>query len=251
MAFRRKPPPGNARRVISLGNNFRGVTTNKCGHLIQFESEQERKLILLLERDPTVGDYVSQPETFHFCDDRGRQRTYTPDFKVWRTDGQIELHEVTIETRRTTRESLLQRETAARAICQQRGWRYIVHTDQTLPSGYEYANLDFLATFRADTYVNAATTAWWLEQLAEQGPVHPRSVLAWAGSNLVAGSLLNGLYYLLWHGVIQMDWHQPFIWRGDFHPAACIWLPAEVSTSLPSHPHPQAADSRQVEEVYP
>ena len=92
MAFKRKPPPGNVRRVISLGNNFRGVTTNKRGHLVQFESEQERKLILLLERDPTVADYISQPEVLHFHDASGRQRTYTPDFKVWRTDGQIELH---------------------------------------------------------------------------------------------------------------------------------------------------------------
>ena len=233
MAFRRKPPPGNARRVISLGNNFRGVTTNKRGHLVQFESEQERKLILLLERDPTVADYISQPEPFHFCGDGGRQRTYTPDFKVWRTDGQIELHEVTIEARRMARESLRQREAAARVICQQRGWRYIVHTDQTLPSGYEYANLDFLAAFRANTYASAETTTWWLAQLAGQEQVHPRSVLTQAGPDLAAGSLLNGLYHLLWHGVIQMDWHQPFIWRGDFHPAARIWLPTTRST------HPQ------------
>ena len=230
MAFKRKPPPGNVRRVISLGNNFRGVTTNKRGHLVQFESEQERKLVLLLERDPTVADYTSQPQTFHFCDDSGRQRTYTPDFKVWRTDGQIELYEVTIEARRVAQASLLQREAAARAICQQRGWCYIVHTDETLPSGYEYANLDFLAAFRANTYANPETTAWWLARLAGQERVHPRSVLAQAGSDLAAGPLLNGLYHLLWHGVIQMDWHQPFIWRGDFHPAARIWLPTTLST---------------------
>ena len=48
MAFKRKPPSGNVRRVISLGNNFRGVTTNKCGHLVQFESVQECKLVLLI-----------------------------------------------------------------------------------------------------------------------------------------------------------------------------------------------------------
>ena len=228
MAFKRKPPPGNARRVICLGNNFRGVTTNKRGHLIQFESEQEHKLILLLERDPTVTDYVSQPETLHFFDDSGRQRNYTPDFKVWRTDGQIELHEVTIEARRTARESLQQREAAARAICQQRGWRYLIHTDQTLPSGYEYANLDFLAAFRASTYADAESTAWWLEQLAAEEPVHPQSILAGTEADATAGSLLNGLYHLLWHGIIQMDWHRPLIWRGAFHPAARIWLPTTI-----------------------
>ena len=65
MSFKRKPPPGNVRRTVSLGNNFRGVTTNKQGRIIQFESEQERKLVLLLERDPTVVNYNSQPETLH------------------------------------------------------------------------------------------------------------------------------------------------------------------------------------------
>ncbi len=249
MAFKRKPPPGNVRRVISLGNNFRGVTTNKCGHLVQFESEQEHKLVLLLERDPTVVDYVSQPETLQFCDDSGRARTYTPDFKVWRTDGQIELHEVTVEARRIARESLQQREAAARAICERRGWRYIVHTDQTLPSGYEYANLDFLAAFRANAYADAEATVWWLEQLAGEEQVHPRAVLAQAGSKLAAGPLLNGLYHLLWPGVVQMDWHQPFIWRGDFHPAARIWVPTTLSTDLPLQFG--AESSQQGQEVYP
>jgi len=247
--MKRRPPPGNVRRVISLGHNIRGVTTNKRGHLIQFESEQEHKLVLLLERDPTVADYVSQPETFHFLDDNGRQRAYTPDFKVWRTDGQIELHEVTVEARRVARASLQQREAAAQALCLQQGWRYIVHTDQTLPSGYEYANLDFLAAFRATIYADAVMTAWWLRQLAQEKQAHPRSILDRAGSDLSAGPLLNSLYHLLWHSVIQMDWRQPFVWRSDFHPAARIWL----STADPAGPRPQIGveDSRQVQEVSP
>jgi hypothetical protein len=232
MALKRKPLPGNVRRVISLGINLRGVTTNKLGHLVQFESEQERKLILLLERDPTVADYISQPETFCFCDENGRRRQYTPDFKVWRTDGRVELHEVTVEARRLAKDTAPQREMAARMICQRQGWCYVIHTDQTLPSGYEYANLDFLASFRASTYANAETAAWWLKQLTEQGQIHPRLILARTRSNLDAGPLLNSLYYLLWHGVIQMDWHQPFIWRGDFHPMARIWLPTTTSTGF-------------------
>ena len=99
MSLKRKPPPGNVRRTVSVGGNFRGVTTNKRGHLVQFESEQERKLVLLLERDRTVADYRSQPETFQFTDASGRPRTYTPDFQVWRTSGLIELHEVTLAAR--------------------------------------------------------------------------------------------------------------------------------------------------------
>ena len=224
MAFKRKPPPLNVRRVRSLGTNFRGVTTNKRGRLVQFESELERKLILLLERDTSVADYISQPETLTFRDKKDRPRSYTPDFKVLRTDGCIELHEVTVQSRRENKASLKEREAAAQAICHQRGWRYLVHTDETLPNGYEYANLDFLADFRGQVYSNPDAVAWWMGQLKIHPIGHPRSLLVQGGSTLDSGHLLNSLYHLIWHGVVQITWDQPFIWRGDFHPAVHIWL---------------------------
>ena len=225
MSMKRKPPIGNVRCTISLGNNFHGVTTNKRGHLVQFESEQERKLILLLERDPLVVDYVSQPETLRFSDEKGRQRRYTPDFQVWRANGQIELHEVTIQSRRESRHTLGAREAAARLICEERGWRYVVHTDQTLPSGFEYASLDFLSAFRAEAHIDLESAVWWLENLRGLGQVHPRSVISQRGLGLRQDILLNSLYNLLWHGKVDMNWHQPFFWQGDFHPQARIWLP--------------------------
>ena len=225
MSMKRKPPTGNVRRVISLGNNFRGVTTNKQGHLVQFESEQERKLILLLERDPLVVNYVSQPETLTFLDEKGHQRRYTPDFQVWRVNGQIELHEVTVQARRESRSSLLEREVAAQLICQQRGWRYVVHTDQTLPSGFEYSNLDFLSAFRAEAHAAAESTIWWLGELRRLGQVHPRSVLSQRRQDLREDILLNSLYHLLWYGKVEMNWQQPFFGQDDFHPLALIWLP--------------------------
>ncbi len=230
MPFRRKPPPGNVRRVVALGNNVRGVTTNKRGHLVQFESEQEHKLILLLERDPSIVDYLSQPETLHFEDANQHKHCYTPDFKVWRTDGQIELHEVTLASRRASREALQLREEAARSICRDRGWRYLVHTDETLPAAYEYANLNCLSAFRAQVYASPEVTAWWKEQLAGKCPLHPQAVLTQAASPLGPGQLLDTLYHLLWHGAVQMDWRQPLFWRDDFHPAARIWLPSMATT---------------------
>jgi len=225
MSMKRKPPIGNVRRVISLGNNFRGVTTNKRGHLVQFESEQERKLILLLERDSSVVEFVSQPETLVFSDEKGRQRKYTPDFQVWRVNGQIELHEVTVQSRRENRESLQKREAAAQRICQERGWQYVVHTDQTLPSGYEYASLDFLSAFRTQCYTDVESGYWWVGKLKGQGQVHPRFVINQIEQNLKADVLLNSLYHMLWYGEVEMNWRQPFFWHGDFHPQARIWLP--------------------------
>ncbi len=234
MAFRRKPPPGNVRRVICLGHNIRGVTTNKRGHLVQFESELEHTLILLLERDPSVADYHSQPEVLHFRDVDGRPRAYTPDFKVWRRSGQIELHEVSVETRRAKRESLREREAAAEAICHERGWRYVLHTDQSLPSGYEYSNLSFLAAYRSAVYADEAIVAWWVKHLIAEVPAHPRAVLVQAEPDLPSSLLLNGLYHLLWKGLVQMDWQRPLLSQGDFHPTARIWLPTPaVSREVP------------------
>ncbi len=225
MSMKRKPPIGNVRRVISLGNNFRGVTTNKQGHLVQFESEQERKLILLLEHDPLVVDYTSQPETLIFSDEQGRQRRYTPDFQVWRVTGQIELHEVTVQSRRESRSSLQERETAAQTICQQRGWRYVVHTDQSLPTGFEYSNLDFLSAFRAEVHADAESAIWWLEKLKGLGQVYPRLLLSQRRQDLREDILLNSLYHLLWQGKVEMNWHQPFFGPEGFHPQTRVWLP--------------------------
>ena len=59
-------------------------------------------------------------------------RTPGVDKKVWRTDGRIELHEVSVETRRQQHAALREREAAATAICQDRGWSYSVHTDRSL-----------------------------------------------------------------------------------------------------------------------
>ncbi|MEI6777655.1 MAG: TnsA endonuclease N-terminal domain-containing protein [Chloroflexales bacterium] len=175
MAFSRKPPPGNVRRVVSLDGNCRGVTTNKCGRLIQFESELERILVLLLERDPSVADFISQPLTIPFTAPDGRARHYTPDFQVWYTDGRVALHEVTLVVRRQAHPPQPLRELAAHAFCQQRGWEFVIHTDQTLPSGAHYTNLDVLSAFRATSHVDAARAAWWHSHLAGRGAVSPRS----------------------------------------------------------------------------
>jgi hypothetical protein len=228
MIYKRKPPPGNVRRVTHIRGNIRGVTTNKRGRLVQFESEQERKLILLLERDCTVSDYISQPETLKFIGENNSPRQYTPDFQVWRTNGQIELHELTVAQRRQTNERAQQREVATRQICRQRAWNYYVHTEKTLPSGYEYANLDALAPFRADAYDDEAIRAWWIAQLQGRDRVHPQVILARAPAAYNSGQLLNTLYHLLWHNRLQMTWTAPFIWGGAFHLDACIWLAGET-----------------------
>jgi len=45
--------------------------------------------------------YLSQPEQLTYTNASGKPSTYTPDFQVWHTDGQLSLHEVTLEQRLT------------------------------------------------------------------------------------------------------------------------------------------------------
>lgn len=205
MAFKRKPPPDNVRRVISTGQNIRGVITNKAGRSVQFESWAERALLLRLDREPAVKDYGSQPETFHYVGEQGKTRRYTPDFIVWRTDG-TEIHEVTCAKRRT-RPQLKQREAAGADICARRGWRYLVHTEQELPQGSELANL--LALFRY------RPTAYAQPDVAEAVRVRLRSGQAVALSvltgqvaqevDLPEPRVVAAMAHLLWHGQLKTD----------------------------------------------
>src|SRR5260221_13885938 len=100
MALKRKPPTGNIRRVTPIGENLRYAITSKDGETVQCESFQERKLAFGFERDPTVQAYRSQPERFAFTDSQGDLHTYVPDFFIWQTTGEKEIHEVTLTSRR-------------------------------------------------------------------------------------------------------------------------------------------------------
>jgi hypothetical protein len=171
MSLKRRPPEGDVRRVTSMGLNLPGVTTNKNGHTVQFESFAERILLVLFERDKTVLDYRSQPETFEFTDRDNKLRRYTPDFKVWKTDGTIEIHEVT-RTERQQQLRIIEREAGARKICQDRQWKYIVHTELTLPQKTEATNLLVLLRYRLKAYAHDRVIAAVQEHLRQHSTVH-------------------------------------------------------------------------------
>ena len=100
MSLRRKPPANNVRRVAAIGKNSRYAITNKYGETVQCESHTERKLALRIDRDPRVKNYRSQPLRISYVDSEENHHTYVPDFQVWRLDGSIEIHEVTLSERR-------------------------------------------------------------------------------------------------------------------------------------------------------
>lgn len=220
MSLKRKPPAGNVRRVAAIGSNLRGTLTNKAGRIVQFESFAERSLLLRLERDHTVRDYASQPETFH----SEEVPRYTPDFLVWKQDGCVEIHEVTRSERRN-RAGHQAREQLASTICQTRGWHYVVHTETDLPQGHELSNLLSLVRYRPSMYR--------VEQLEE-------TAICLLGENKMALSVLTremvsqtgspqpqvaaSLCHALWHAYFMTNWQQPILLQASFAPQAEIWL---------------------------
>lgn len=206
MALKRKPPPGNVRRVAPISNNLRYSIANKTDETVQCESFQERKLTLLFDRDSTVQEYSSQPERFAFTDEEGHLRTYVPDFMVWRTTGEIEIHEVTL-TERQVRSSIQKREQAARSICQQRGWRSIVHTEATLPSATEEANLLALYRYRPTIYAHTAVEADLRQRLSRDEEQTAHTLIAELAHtrSLSRPVVISAICHLLWHQVLDTD----------------------------------------------
>ena len=206
MALKRKPPPGNIRRVAPIDNNLRYAVTSKGDETIQCESFQERKLTLVFDRDPTVQAYRSQPERFAFTDAQGTSHTYVPDFIVWRTTGEVEIHEVTL-TERKEKVNIREREKAARKICQQRGWSYVVHTEETLPQSTEEANLLALYRYRPTIYANPAVTAAVHAQLGQGQRKGLRLLISDIAQalSLPRPVVISAVCHLLWHQVIDTD----------------------------------------------
>jgi len=206
MALKRKPPSGNVRRVAPIGKNLRYTISSKANETVQCESFQERKLTLLFDHDPSVQEYRSQPERLAFTDAQGTSHTYVPDFMVWKTTGEVEIHEVTL-TSRQDRFSLVEREKAARAICQQRGWRYVVHTELTLPQATEEANLLALYRYRPTIYHHPAVTAAVRERLASGEPKGLGLLITEIAQalSLPRPTVVAAICHLLWHQAIDAD----------------------------------------------
>src|SRR5713101_7121359 len=206
MALKRKPPAGNVRRVAPIDNNLRYAITSKADQTVQCESFQERKLTLLFVRDSTVQEYRSQPERFAWTSSQGASHTYVPDFIVWKTTGEVEIHEVTL-TSRQEKFSSAEREKAAHTICQQRGWRYVVHTEATLPQAAEEANLLALYRYRPSIYANAAVTAAIRQRLNEDEERTARVLIAELAHalSLPPPTVVSALCHLLWHQVLDTD----------------------------------------------
>jgi hypothetical protein len=224
--MKRRPPSGNVRRVRHINGNTPSTYVNKANRTVQCESFQEYKLAVWLDFDPSVEDFLSQPTTFEYRNSKGKKATYVPDYVVWRTDESVEIHEVTVEKRRQKKQSLQKREAAATQICKERGWKYIVHTDETLPSGSEWANLDNLVAYRPRAYANDAIEIAIIRYLTTNGKTKLARIIADIAVrfNAAKGRICSTLLHLIWHHKVQASMDVLLYIESSPNDAATVWI---------------------------
>jgi len=230
MGLKRRPPEGNVRRVESKGTNYRGEIVNKAGRQVQYESRGAWALILRLDHDRDVLDYCSQPEQFEFTDRKGTLLTYVPALKTWTRDGTVEI--ITISsTTQLAQPDIRLREKAVRESCQTRGFRYIVHTERTLPQPTEEANLWALSAFRPTIYANQEVACAAFATLNGAGKVLLDSFAARTAQNLQLPKpqVTNALLHMLWHDQITTDLGRLLFFSGSLAPRVQIWSESEES----------------------
>ncbi len=128
--------------------------------------------------------------------------------------------------KRRVRPDIRRREQAAGEICRERGWRYVVHTERSLPNGSELANLLALAGYRPTIYANQAVIQSVYEQLSFDQAVGLDVLVRQLGQqlNLPQAVVIATLCYLLWHGDLQTDLKRLLFDQGDIEPGVQVWL---------------------------
>jgi len=212
MGFKRRPPENNVRRVQHVSGNQRYTITSKAGETVQCESNLERRLALRADRNPNVKRYTSQPETLQFIDSKGHRSHYTPDFRLEFFNGDVELHEVTLESRRQEKASIRAREEIARLICNARGWKYVVHIQEVLPNDTELANLFRFYSFRPNGFGNNLIARLIKNSLMSKQPRLARQIVEELSKehDIAANVLYPVLAHMVWHNELDINWQVPF-----------------------------------------
>jgi hypothetical protein len=118
--------------------------------LVEYESYLESKWLTLLDFDPAVVAFASQPLEFDGVDGRGPWR-HTPDVFARRADGGARLLDVKNPEQLDWPSVRLQAERTARA-CERLGWDYQMVGE---PPAQRWANVSWLAGYRRSPHLGA------------------------------------------------------------------------------------------------
>lgn len=191
----RRPPGRHKGRYVSKWSS------DKTGEVMYTESSLERAQLRLLEWDPAVTYYRSQPFRLIYLDD-GRVRRYTPDVVV-HTDRRTVI-EVKPHTRTLEKEFQRWASVVGNAL-QERGYTFEVRTEREILLEPRLSNINVLLRYRRQPVAEGVEFA--VKRWVREEPGLPLGAVI---DRLGGGS--EGLclgYALLMRHAVRYDIHQP------------------------------------------
>ncbi|AFD27805.1 heteromeric transposase endonuclease subunit TnsA [Deinococcus gobiensis] len=206
--------------VRKIGKSHRAVNgtlvSSRAVGGAQFESTLERDFYTLLEFDPAVESYVTQPLQIMFRTPSGARRRYTPDTLVHYLDGRRPgLFEVKyVEDVRQKRMEMAWRFRAAADHARQQGWTFTLVTEKAL-RGQFLENARFLLPFArrvVDADRRQVLLGWLLSETT------PRALLEGLPT-MERGQWLPVLWHLVATRAIGCDLQSPLNMDARIWPA--------------------------------
>jgi hypothetical protein len=169
------------------------VTT---GELVGYESWLERDHAMLLDFDPQVTGFASQPFWLRWTGESGRARRHAPDYFARRRDGSG----LVVDVRADDRIEAADEEAfaATREACAQVGWSF---ARLGVPDPVLAANVRWLSRYRHPRCAGAGNVAGRLVEVFAR----PRGLFEGAEAAGERIGVLPVVYHLLWRQVLAAD----------------------------------------------
>jgi hypothetical protein len=175
----------------------------KMGRLVWWESQIERDYIYLLEFDPAVISYEEQPLRISYYLN-GKERHYTPDFLVKRTDKSL-IIEVKQEEEAQKEENQRLFHIAS-AICARHNYEFVIVTDKMIRVQPRLDNIKLLTRYQKTPINDPHYQIICYELFVKNSEVSLGEVTQFFASRNIGKQVV---FSLLYWGVLAVDLMQP------------------------------------------
>ncbi|RKP56258.1 hypothetical protein D7Z26_06375 [Cohnella endophytica] len=135
-----------ARKIGPKRKGFRGKEPFlKSGDMVYWDSYLERDYIRLADFDSTVEEIYFQPVCIRYTY-KGKTYRYYPDFKIISLDGHVTIVEVKPRKYLQHPKNIVKYE-VGRLFCDEKGWTFVIITDEEIRPGYLQNNLAILRAY--------------------------------------------------------------------------------------------------------
>lgn len=183
-----------------------------------FESSLERDALILIEFNPSIASYLSQPRSFNYFHDK-KNRKYTPDIFVEHNNGKKLYIEVKYrEDIRKDWDILKPKFKAAiKELADEENTRFKIWSEKEIRTPF-LKNATFLLPYRHRSFEN-----YQLEMIKKVvsrfNETNPEDVIRICSSSLeTRAEFLNTLWYALSNQIIQADLTRPLTMKSS------IWM---------------------------